>query len=237
MHFFKVVMLMAAVLMAAVLTACGTNKTSSSTQAPTTTQVSTSATTTIAIVGDSFTTGTDVGGLGPHNWVPLMTAQLERDGYSVNTAVEAGGASGYTKPGYRNLTFAQMAKLVVTPSTNYVIIFGGFNDHVSASDELDTASSQLYAEVKKIAPLATLIVIGPLLPDEDLAPKIIPVRDVLKKNAQAAGVLFIDPIDESWFSDGNSKMISTDGIHPNDDGHQAMAKRIAAIIENIDQNS
>ncbi len=232
----KVVMLMAAVLMAAVLTACGTSKTSSSTQAPTTTQVSTSATT-IAIVGDSFTEGTGFGGLDPHNWVPLMTAQLERDGYSVNTAVEAGGSSGYTKPGYRNLTFAQMVKLVVTPSTNYVIIFGGFNDHVSASDELDTASSQLYAEVKKIAPLATLIVIGPLLPDEDLAPKIIPVRDVLKKNAQAAGVLFIDPIAEGWFSGANSKMISTDGIHPNDEGHQAMAERIAAIIESIDQNS
>ena len=55
------------------------------------------------------------------------------------------------------------------------------------------------------------------------------IRDSLRRQALAAGAVFIDPIAEGWFV-GRPDLIGGDGVHPTDAGHAYMAERIAPLI-------
>jgi hypothetical protein len=48
------------------------------------------------------------------------------------------------------------------------------------------------------------------------------VRDAVRDAAVAAGVTFVDPLVEEWFT-GGVGLIADDGVSPNDAGHAYLA--------------
>ena len=66
-------------------------------------------------------------------------------------------------------------------------------------------------------------------PTADPPPAVLTIRDSLRRQALAAGAVFIDPIAEGWFV-GRPDLIGGDGVHPTDAGHAYMAERIAPLI-------
>src|SRR6187455_2179617 len=53
----------------------------------------------VAIIGDSYTGGTAVGGQGPDGWPALVTARLRQQGIDIAPSVEAEDGSGYATAG------------------------------------------------------------------------------------------------------------------------------------------
>ncbi|NED70657.1 SGNH/GDSL hydrolase family protein, partial [Streptomyces sp. SID10244] len=82
----------------------------------------------LSVIGDSYTTGSDAGGYGVHNWVETMRENLRTDrGVSVTAQILAVGGSGYVRRGLDHTTFGDRAKQL-SPDAQLVIVFGSRND-------------------------------------------------------------------------------------------------------------
>lgn len=183
----------------------------------------------VAVVGDSYTTGTDEGGLGANNWAARAWELLDRRGIEIAPDVSAEGAAGYVVRGNRNGIFIDSVNRAVRTDDALVVFFGSRNDHGVNPEDLATNARDAFALAHRIAPSARLLVIGPPWPTADVPPDIWQVRDVLSRQAQMAGAMFIDPLVERWFV-GPPNLIGPDGVHPTDAGHAYLAERIAPLI-------
>src|ERR1700752_3388965 len=62
----------------------------------------------IAVIGDSYTTGTDEGGLGPKSWTALAWHTLAQRGVQIAADVAAEGRAGYVAPGDHGSIFEDL---------------------------------------------------------------------------------------------------------------------------------
>lgn len=191
----------------------------------------------IAIIGDFYTRGSDLGGEGNRNWTVLATDQLRHEGLNVEPAVAADRNSGYAKAGSNGILFATQVPIVVRPDDRLVVFFGSVNDaHVPASD-LSAAFASTVAKVRAVAPKAQILAIGPPWLRPSLADQLADMTGVLRSESLGLGVTFVDPIGEGWFS-GRPELIGADGVHPTNAGHRLMADKIAPLIaEKLRANS
>jgi lysophospholipase L1-like esterase len=184
----------------------------------------------VAIIGDSYTGGTEFGGEGPDGWPALVAAQLRQQGIDIVPSVEAEEGSGYVTPGnHQGDVFADQIPKVVRPNDRLVIIFGSGNDTDVPAEELQPAVRKTLDAVRAAAPGARLVVIGPASTDPDGPGNVLQTRDVIRTEAESTGAIFVDPIEERWFMD-QPDLIASDGIHPTDGGHAYMATKIAPLI-------
>lgn len=183
----------------------------------------------VAVVSDSYTTGTEEGGLGPKSWTARAWQILADQGERIAPDVAAEKRAGYGRPGVYGSVFYDLVARAVKPDDALVVFFGSRNDETvdpqllagKARDTLDLAHSR--------APSARLLVIGPPWPTADVPGSMLRVRDVLFGAAVAAGATWVDPIAERWFV-GRPGLIGVDGVHPTDAGHQYLADLIAPLI-------
>lgn len=183
----------------------------------------------VAVVSDSYTTGTDLGGLGANGWPALTWQVLARQGRPVTADVAAEGRAGYGVRGDHNSTFGDLTARAVRPDDALVVFFGSRNDQpVDAVDVAGLARSAFELARRK-APTARLLVIGPPWPTADVPPRVAEIRDALARVARASGARFVDPIAEGWFV-GRPDLIAADGVHPTDAGHRYLADRISDLI-------
>ncbi|MGK2869782.1 MAG: Rv0518 family GDSL lipase [Mycobacterium sp.] len=183
----------------------------------------------IAVVSDSYTTGTDLGGLGTNGWPALAWQILAGQGRPVTADVAAEGRAGYGVRGDHDSTFGDLTARAVRPDDALVVFFGSRNDQpVEALDVAGLARSA-FELARRQAPSARLLVIGPPWPTADVPVRVIQIRDALAMVAGASGARFVDPIAEGWFV-GTPDLIAVDGIHPTDSGHRYLAERIAGLI-------
>jgi hypothetical protein len=187
----------------------------------------------VAIIGDSFTNGSSSGGRGPNGWPEIVTALLKDKGTNIKTAVAASSGSGYVKHGTKgSVPFVNQISRVVGSQDALVIVFGSPYDQSVLPDSADrlmnTVEHTLF-EVKKAAPKAKVLVIGPawVLPNPSLG--ILQVRDIVRAQAEAQSLTFVDPLGDNWFG-GHSEMVGANGDSPDDAGHLLMAQKIAPII-------
>lgn len=183
----------------------------------------------VAIVGDSYTNGTEHGGLGAQAWPVRAWHTLARRGVPVVTDVAAEGRAGYDTVGNRGSFFRDLVVRAVRPDDTLVVLYGSRNDREVAPERLAVAVRDTLQLVRRTAPTARLLVIGTPWPTADVPPDIIGIRDVLATQARAVGATFVDPIALRWFVD-QPWLIGTDGVHPTDAGHAYMADRIAPLI-------
>lgn len=183
----------------------------------------------IAVIGDSYTTGTDEGGLGPRTWTARAWQALARQGVQVLPDVASEGRSGYAVLGDHGSDFEDLTARAVHPNDGLVVFFGSRNDQGVDPGLLADKARSSFDLARRIAPSAKLLVIGPPWPTADPPDAVLQVDDVINGQAAAAGATYVDPIAEQWFVD-RPALIGPDGVHPNDAGHEYMAEMIAPLI-------
>ncbi|MFJ4262329.1 SGNH/GDSL hydrolase family protein [Paenarthrobacter nicotinovorans] len=185
----------------------------------------------ISVLGDSYTGGSAVGGIGEKNWSGVVKQSLLDSGKDVDMRVDGKGGSGYVHVGGQDTTFVAEVPKVVTPESDVVIFFGSRNDLTATGPEVEAAAASAYAEVKRIAPKAKLIVVGVPWVNEDVPRGAVRTNEAVAAAAKAAGGTFIDPQAERWFFGADAALIGYDKVHPVDEGHIYMAKRITPHVQ------
>jgi GDSL-like lipase/acylhydrolase family protein len=183
----------------------------------------------VAIVGDSYTNGTAIGGIGPNAWPVRAWKTLAQQGVQVTPDVAAEGRAGYGVRGDQGNEFGDLTTRAVKPDDALVVFYGSRNDQVVDPNLLSGQVNSAFSMAHGIAPSARLLVIGPPWPTADVPPAILQIRDVLALQSVLAGATFVDPIAQRWFVD-RPDLIGRDGVHPTDAGHVYMADKIAPLI-------
>lgn len=183
----------------------------------------------VAVVGDSYTTGTNEGGLGPNSWTARTWRTLTAPGLRIASDVAAEGRAGYGAVGDHGSIFQDLTAKVVKPEDVLVVFFGSRNDQDVEPVLLAQRVHATFALARRLAPSARFLVIGPPWPTADVPVPILVIRDVLAGAAWAAGADFVDPIGDRWFVD-RPDLIGSDGVHPNDAGHEYLAEKIVPLI-------
>ncbi len=183
----------------------------------------------IAVVGDSYTAGGDLGGLGAKGWTTRAWQLLSRQGIALEPDVAAEGGAGYGTRGNHGSLFEDLTDDVVKPDDALVVYFGSRNDQNMDPTQLSILMWSTFQLARRTAPSAKFLVIGPPWPTADPPDWVLKIRDALKYQAGVAGATFIDPIAQGWFV-GRPELIGKDGIHPTDAGHAYMADKIAPLI-------
>jgi lysophospholipase L1-like esterase len=183
----------------------------------------------IAIVSDSYTTGTDEGGLGPKNWTAVAWQSLAAQGMPLTFDVQAEGRAGYHIKGNRGHIFDQLTAAAVRRDDALVVFFGSRNDKDEDPTALNYNVRATLLRARLTAPLARVLVIGPAWPTADPPSTVLRIRDILAYQAKNVGASFVDPIAQRWFV-GRPDLIGKDGVHPTDAGHVYLADKIAPLI-------
>jgi lysophospholipase L1-like esterase len=183
----------------------------------------------IAVIGDSYTTGSDLGGLGAKGWPVRAWQLLSRQGIAVSPDVAAEGGAGYGTRGNHGSLFEDLTVDVVKPDDVLVVFYGSRNDQNIDPTQLSILMWSAFQVARRTAPSARFLVIGPPWPTADPPGWVLKIRDALKYQAGVAGATFFDPIAQGWFV-GRPDLIGKDGIHPTDAGHAYMADKIAPLI-------
>jgi lysophospholipase L1-like esterase len=183
----------------------------------------------VAVIGDSYTTGTDEGGQGAKGWAARTWQSLARQGVAIAPDVAAEGGAGYGARGNHGSVFIDLAARAVHRDDALVAFYGSRNDQPVDPARLAVLARNAFVLARRTAPAARLLVIGPPWPTPNVPPVVLRIRDVLRTQALAAGATFFDPIVAGWFF-GRSDLIGPDGVHPTDAGHAYMADRIAPLI-------
>jgi lysophospholipase L1-like esterase len=183
----------------------------------------------IAVIGDSYTTGGELGGLGPNAWTEHAWRDLAEYRTPITADVGAEGGAGYAVRGNRGSLFEDLVGRTVKPDDALVLFFGSRNDQHIGTAQYSLLTYGTFQLARRIAPSATFLVIGPPWPTADPPADIVRIRDALRYQAGLAGATFIDPIAERWFV-GRPELIGADGVHPTDAGHEYMAEKIAPLI-------
>lgn len=183
----------------------------------------------VAVVGDSYTNGTDWGGIGAAGWPAQAWQIMAGQGRPVIADVAAEGRAGYGVRGDHNSLFIDLTVRAVHPDDRLVVFFGSRNDQPVPVTEVVDQARNAFGLVRTIAPMARLLVIGPPWPTADVPVEILRIRDALAAVARSAGARFVDPLAERWFV-GRPDLIAADGVHPTDAGHLYLAEKIARLM-------
>ncbi|MDP9694967.1 UNVERIFIED_ORG: lysophospholipase L1-like esterase [Arthrobacter globiformis] len=178
----------------------------------------------VTIIGDSFTGGSNEGGNKAANWVARVQQTLDR----ANLDNEGVGGTGYAS--HVNNFGSRIARSI-GPNTDLVVFFGSRNDVASDPASVGASASAAYAEVKRIAPGAKILVIGPAWSGGEVPEPMLEVRNAVRGAAVASGATFVDPIARGWFLTPETQvLIGADGVHPTDQGHAFLADAIGPYI-------
>ena len=74
----------------------------------------------IAVIGDSYTTGSTEGGVGPSGWAPRVWQMLATQGFNVTPEVSAEGGAGYAIRGNHGSLFGDLTPRAVRPDDDTV---------------------------------------------------------------------------------------------------------------------
>lgn len=183
----------------------------------------------VAVIGDSYTTGTDEGGRESKAWPARTWLTLARQGTEIAPNIASEGRAGYAVRGDHGSVFSDLAARAVHRNDALVVFFGSRNDQDVDPELLTQMLDETFDLVLRSAPSASLLVIGPPWPTADPPEAVLRIRDLVKDEALAACATFVDPIAQRWFV-ARPDLIGADGVHPNDAGHAYMADKIAPLI-------
>lgn len=187
--------------------------------------------TSTAIIGDSYTEGTPYGGQRDANWTQLTRVAMITPKSELYLRVSGKGGSGYAEPGVAGTTFLTEVPKVVADDTKLVVIFGSRNDINLPPEKVQAAATSTYKAVKQSSPKAKLLVVGIPWTSEAVPPFVQATEDAIRAAAADAGATFVDPLAEGWFFGADAALIGADKIHPTDEGHAYLSKKITPHIK------
>ena len=182
---------------------------------------------TAIVFGDSYVAG--VGASSTNDAFPEKAiSQLGWKGLYFARA-----ASGYCTS--HPVDYLQRLKsLVAGPAPTVFVLEGGINDVGCDPGVLSAQISASITQIKAVYPHAALILLGPAVPTNYPADQLLPVDQALTAAATAAGVPYISPLTENWFTDANrASYMSADGVNPNQAGHAYLTTLLLRDLEQI----
>ena len=180
---------------------------------------------TVAFLGDSYTSGWNGAGLGPRGWPGLIGKA--RGWRTVNLAV---AGTGFINPGWTNQPVGSRVSAAIERHPDVVFIAAGHNDSRWSSTATVRAADKVIDRLRAALPNALLVIVAPIWSSASPPRRCLDLRDHLRRTAASVDALFIDPLAEGWFSGSRQRLIGSDGIHPTAAGHRYMAERVLAAI-------
>jgi len=180
---------------------------------------------TVAFLGDSYTSGWNGAGLGPRGWPGLIGKA--RGWRTVNLAV---AGTGFINPGWTNQPVASRVSAAIKRHPDVVFIAAGHNDSRWSSTATAEAADKVIDRLHAALPDALLVIVAPIWSSASPPRRCLDLRDHLRRTAASVDAIFIDPLAEGWFSGSRQRLIGPDGIHPTAAGHRYMAERVLAAI-------
>ncbi|GAA4379083.1 SGNH/GDSL hydrolase family protein [Agromyces bauzanensis] len=203
------------------LTACSA---ASDRSEPTPTQGATVA----AFYGDSYTRGT--GTSSPERrWSSLVAA--ERGWFEFNPSVDG---LGFVIN--RGLGGTDLVDLIVEhePPPDLVIVTMGLNDNFlgpSEAGDLEAAIGDDFERFREELPDARLVVVEPFWYTDERPDSVERIIGWVEEAADRVGADHIDGA--SRWLEGHPEWMAADGIHPNDEGHAEIARRLDVEFERL----
>jgi lysophospholipase L1-like esterase len=189
----------------------------------------------IAVIGDSYMSG--YGMPTPDKGMASLMADhlgMKLDNFAV-------GTTGYVSkgPSADDHSYPVQAKAAIAAHADLYIVEGGLNDWALVYkdktldlDALRQAVHSLYQRLIAAEGADNVIVVGPVWPYDIDAPGISEVNDLLKSEAAAAGLGFVDPFGEEWITpENNDQYIGPDLAHPNELGQVYLGRKLADAID------
>lgn len=183
---------------------------------------------TAVFLGDSFTSGWNGAGLGPHGWPALVGAA--RGWKVVNMAVPG---TGYINPGWTNQPLGSRIGAAVRRAPAIVFVATGHNDSRWSTSATIAAAERAIDRLHAGLPDAMIVIVAPIWQNGSPPSRCLDLRDALRRKAAAIGATFIDPLAERWFAGDSHRYIGSDGLHPTNAGHAWLARRILADLARI----
>ncbi len=154
------------------------------------------------------------------------------------TLSEAQIATGYVVAPGRSTTFEQRAAALPDEwdggqKGDAVIVLGSRSDAGAAPEEVRAAALRTLTGLREAFPAVEVIAIGPVWPTQFPFPGGPPVADAVRSAAQEAGVTYVDPQVEPWFSAADPTAIAPNEISPTNFGHGLIASKVRAVL--VDQ--
>ena len=167
----------------------------------------------VAIIGDPYISGAST---GTQAWPALVAAQLRKQNINVDLQIAEAAATDAAAQ-------AKQVQQVLRPTTKVAVLFG------DAGASGASAVQRAIPEVKKTAPEAKLLVIGPAWTNGPPPKSLQTVRQALKAEAKAAGAMFVDPVADGWFVN-QPDLVGPDHATLTDAGHAYLAGKLAPLI-------
>ena len=187
----------------------------------------------LAVIGDSYSAGSRMGGRGEHGWPALVARH-----FGATLDVEAVKGRGYRNPGRvePGHTFPEQARVLVGKwHGDVLIVFGSRNDSHAAPSRLRGTAEATLRYLRSRLPDTRIVVIGPMWP-ASLPPGGDPEGDrvAIREAAEAVrGLTYVDPMDPPWLSANNIDLVGEDRVHPTDEGHRYLSRRIIDLLDSI----
>jgi lysophospholipase L1-like esterase len=175
----------------------------------------------VVLIGD-YTSGSEVGGEGPRNWTALVGLGLQTN-QPTRVIRDNSEGSGYVANGAFGQTYLDAAKVLVSSDVSVVMMFGSRFDMYADPRAVRQAAADTYAAIRTAAPDAVLLVVGPVWPGVPPPGAILTTRDMVRAAAAEAGAVFVDPIEQGWFTEDPRALMGPDNVHPTDAGHERIA--------------
>lgn len=185
----------------------------------------------IDVLGDSFVAGSVEGGMGSANWTRLVGTRFTDGGDTVELNVMAQPGAGYIARGNAGQLFREIATLRLREDADVVLVVGSRNDGDQTGEAMYLAAKALYADIRSRASNARIIAVGPVWPDENPPEYIRANGEAMARAADEEGLSYIDALADGWFAEATPGLISGNGIHPTDLGHEYLARKMFPLLE------
>lgn len=133
------------------------------------------------------------------------------------------------------------------PDADIVVVFGGTNDHghgdapigIESDRTPDTfigACHSLFYSILERFPRSKIVILTPLHRAEETRADGVYLEDyvnLIRKIAPQYGLPILDLYEESAICPATLKDLTTDGLHPNDEGHAILAREIGEFLQTL----
>jgi hypothetical protein len=170
--------------------------------------------------------GDGIAGTAATNWPAVLAGRL--NAVLVNRAQSG---TGYTvAPQSGTKPYPDRVEEIVGQHPDVVIVEGSRNDKDAGRTR--TAAEDVFQRLRRGLPDAKVLVIGPIYSSETRQGTVA-VNEAVKAAARAAGLPYLDPVADGWFTGPAHDHIGPDGVYPTEAGHRYLVSLIEPQVQRL----
>ncbi len=188
----------------------------------------------VAVLGDGYTAGSELGGEGPKAWPALLAKRtdVEVTPYAVTGSGYVAGATGTTFLDRAEQLVDDWSATGAGGAEDVVVVLGSRSDTAADPAAVQQAARRTLTLLGRRLPEVTVVVVGPLwpasFPPTTGGPE---VRAAVQAAAEDAGVAYADPLAEPvWLPEDNPAAVAEGGVLPTNLGHGVIATQVRDLL-------